>query len=113
MKSLVTIALLFLSATASAQVLYINPRCKAPCADCVKSDAPAKVTHIADQKTQIVIRVMETVSGKTSDSVSDCGVIDKDNWVCKGYGHLGSYGKRYASNGIANWEDGEFGSEYN
>ena len=105
MRYLVLFISAFLPTTSSGQLLYLNPACKTSCADCVEHNPPLKVTYSADPKTQIVLRVFESADEKRVDAIPNCRDIDKNNWVCDGFGVMGEEGKQYAHNGIAIWTD--------
>lgn len=90
----------------NAQILYIGI-CNVPCNLC-KPD-PRKIEYKADPGKQIVLRIL---GDKDVDVVSDCKVLDKNNWTCDGYGLMKNYGKQYAANGVAYWNDGEPLPEY-
>jgi len=98
-KFISSIVLLIFHSYLSAQVLY-SDTCKVPCNEC-KPD-PMKVEYKADPTKQIVLRV---INDRDVDEVKDCKVLDKNNWTCQGYG-LMQYGKQYAANGIAYWNEG-------
>ena len=101
MKKIFTlpIALLLFHACVNAQILYFDG-CKVPCNVC-KPD-PIKVEYKADPSKQIVLRIIDE---KDVVFVSDCQVLDKNNWACDGYGEMKNYGKQYAANGIAYLND--------
>ncbi len=88
--------------SAIAQVLYLGPMCKDPCDKCNPQKA-MKVEYKADSSKQIVMRI---INDNDVDVVSDCKVLDKNNWVCDGYGVMNMYAKQYATNGVAYWNDG-------
>jgi hypothetical protein len=71
-----------------------------PCNAC-KPD-PTKLEYKADPSKQIVLRILEDIDVAV---VSDCKVLDKNNWTCDGFGFMKNYGKQYAANGIAYMND--------
>ena len=95
----------------NAQELYMNALCKTNCVQCLKENNPFKVTYKASPENGVVLRIMEIENKfnyKSSDYISNCKVYDKKNWVCDGWGRGGGeeFGKQYAVDGVAYWNDG-------
>ena len=94
---------LFIS-SAYSQVLYALD-CNQPCEKCVKVNAPVKFTYKADPKSQVVIQVVEFDSGEKNAHSHNCRVIDRQNWICPGTGVNQDFGKHYAVDGTAYWNN--------
>jgi hypothetical protein len=59
-----------------------------------------KVTYKVDKKSRMIFR---TIDDKNPDVISDCTIIDENNWVCPGVDPHSDYSKQYAVNGVAYW----------
>lgn len=97
---LFTFALLLCSASTYAQVIYLALECKEPCEQCTV--ASRKIEFNADPKTGMVLRIADD---KNVDRISDCKVLDKDNWVCDTLASVFIQTGKYLGNkNIFEWE---------
>lgn len=112
MKKIILLPLLAIVWTSAfAQVLYMTT-CNSNCENC-DLDSINKVEYVADLNTGNVLRTFTSSSKKYNkvitdvDSISNCKIIDKDNWVCEGYGPPEKgWGKQFATKGIVYWNNG-------
>lgn len=90
------------SNAATSQIIY-HELCDVPCNICKPNDA-TKIEYRADPKRNLVVRLY---GASDIYVIPKCTVIDKDNWTCEGtIWNYKEYGKQYAVNGVAFWEDG-------
>ena len=102
-KLWVTLLFVSFSKLIFSQTLYSNPACSENCKKCLSEYPPIKTTYKVDKTSNKIFR---TFNDMNPDVLTDCTIIDENNWVCPGYGGYDKdYGKQYSVNGVVHWND--------